>query len=349
MSANKIALISASSVPETWHQRLTMNNTQPFDDIQATVLIADDTLLNRELASDLLSSYGYKVLESPNGYEALEKLKEQAVDVILMDVMMPGMDGYETCRRIKEHPQWRLIPIVMLTSLSDVNSRVAALEAGADDFISKPFNEEELLARVKTSACNKQLSDHLEDTEQVLFALANVVEVKDEYTDQHLKRMAQFSERLARFAGLSAADQRSLRYGGILHDIGKVGISDMILQKPGKLTLEEYESVKRHTILGERIVQPLRFGRQIGPMVRGHHERWDGEGYPDGLSGESIPIGGRIIAICDTYDAMTSDRPYRKALTDEAAIAELQKMAGSQFDPRLVDFFILHLSEIKTE
>ncbi len=312
-----------------------------------TVLVVDDNALNRELAMDLLMDAGYLVLQAEGGEATLTLLENNhGIDVILLDVMMPGLNGYETCRRIKEHHLWRLVPVVMLTALSDVDSRVAALDAGADDFLSKPFNEEELLARVKTSARVKELHDQLEDTESILFALANVVEVKDEYTDNHLKRMAHFSERLAHLADLTPTDQRYVRFGGILHDIGKVGISDMILRKPGKLTLQEYEIIKAHTVLGEQIVQPMRFGTQVGPIVRGHHERWDGLGYPDGLSGEKIPVGARIVTICDTFDAMTSDRPYRKALSAEMAIEELRKHAGTQFDPSLVEIFLQHLDEI---
>ena len=314
-----------------------------------TILVVDDNLLNRELATELLMGEGYQVAEAESGEEALSILESREVDTILLDVMMPGIGGYETCRRIKAHPYWRLIPVVMLTALADVDSRIKSLEAGADDFISKPFNESELLARVKSSTHVKNLHDQLEDTEKILFTLANVVEIKDQYTDRHLQRMARFAEDLARLNGLDAVGQRDLRYAGILHDIGKVGISDTILRKPTKLTTAEFDVIKTHTILGHKIVRPLRFGNTVGPMVRGHHERWDGSGYPDGLSGEAIPLGARIVAVCDAYDAMTSDRPYRKALNPEIALAELQQQAGSQFDPHLVEIFTLHLKELFEE
>jgi len=323
------------------------NNTNGT--VKTTILVVDDNAMNRELATDLLDDAGYLVQQANDGHEALNLLDQNSanIDVILLDVMMPGIDGYETCRRIKDHPIWRLIPVIMLTALNDVNSRILALDAGADDFLSKPFNEEELLARVRSSTQVKHLHDQLEDTESILFALANVVEIKDQYTDQHLKRMAQYSERLAQLVGLSEAEQRIVRYGGILHDIGKVGISDVILLKPGKLTPEEYETIKTHAVLGEQIVRPMRFGEQVGPIVRGHHERWDGKGYPDGLSGHTIPLGARIVALCDTFDAMTSDRPYRKALPIHTAIEELKKYRGAQFDPYLLDIFVSHLDEIQ--
>jgi putative two-component system response regulator len=315
----------------------------------STVLVVDDNALNRELANVLLSDAGYQVIECEDGLGALQALEDSDVDVVLLDVMMPGMDGYETCRRIKSRPMHSLLPVVMLTALADVPSRVAALQAGADDFICKPFDESELLARVRASAGVKRLLDHLESTEGILFAMANLVETKDAYTDEHLKRMAHFSERMASIMGLTPMEQLAMRYAGILHDIGKVGISDMVLGKPSRLTPEEYEAVKLHSVLGDQIVRPLRLGDAIAPIVRGHHERWDGKGYPDGLVGEAIPIGARIVCVADTFDAMTSDRPYRAALPREDAVEELRKHAGTQFDPGIVDLFINHMDEIIDE
>jgi len=316
----------------------------------ATILVVDDNPMNRELATDFLGGAGYPVIQAENGEQALSLLaNNHTIDMVLLDIMMPGLNGFETCQRIKEHHLWRLIPVVMLTALTDVRSRVTALEAGADDILCKPFEEEELLARVKTSVQVKKLHDQLEDTESILFTLANVIEVKDEYTDNHLKRMAQYSERLAQLAGLSPTDQRFVRFGGILHDIGKVGISDMILLKPGKLTPQEYDKIKEHSVIGEQIVQPMRFGKQVGPIVRSHHERWDSGGYPDGLKGEDIPIGARIITICDTFDAMTSDRPYRKAIPADVALEEIKTHAGTQFDPNLVKIFVQNLDKIREE
>jgi len=235
----------------------------------------------------------------------------------------------------------------MLTALTGADSRVTALETGADDAIRKPFHEAELLARVKTSSRPKQLTDQLEESESMLFSLAKVVEVKARHSDHRLKRMAQFAGSLARLAGLSSPAQRMVRYGGILHDIGKVGISGTILLKPSKLTREEYEIMKQHTLLGQQIVQPMRFGGEVGLIVRAHHERWDGRGYPDGLAGKAIPIGARIVAVADAFDAMTSDRPYSDALPDAAAVEELRENAGVQLDPVLVESFVTHLDEIR--
>lgn len=326
-----------------------MLTMDPSNGEQATILVVDDDELIRETTLDLLSDRNYRLLEAADGEEALQVLEREMVDVILLDILMPGLNGYETCRRIKSHPHWRLIPVVMLTALADVDSRVKALEAGADDFISKPFDDAELQARVRASARVKRLTDQLEDTESILFTLANAVEVKDHYTDQHLKRMAKFSERVARLVGLSSLEQLIVRYGAIMHDIGKIGVSDLILTKPARLTVEEYETIKQHPLFGERIVQPMRFGPQIGSIVREHHERWDGRGYPDGRAGEDIPIGARIVALVDTFDAMTNDRPYRRGLPEEVAIEELSRQAGTQFDPELAALFITHLDEVQAE
>ena len=309
-----------------------------------TVLIVDDTAVNRRVAMFALT--GCTVVEASDGDEALKKLEAyDDIDVILLDIMMPRVSGYEVCRYIKNHPRWRMIPVIMLTALNDLESRVAALEAGADDFISKPFDEVELRARVISSARAKRFSDQLEDTTDILFALANLVEVKDHYTNDHLHRLETITTGFCTMLGLSERDQDIVRYGGILHDIGKVGISDTILLKPGRLTPDEFEVVKTHTLIGFNIIQPLRMGKLVGPIVRGHHEYWNGEGYPDGLQGENIPLGARIIGICDVYDALTSDRPYRKRISKEETLWYLKDRSGVQFDPGLVQVFTQLITE----
>lgn len=309
-----------------------------------TVLIVDDTAVNRRVAMFALT--GCTVVEASDGDEALQKLEAyDDIDVILLDIMMPRVSGYEVCRYIKNHPRWRMIPVIMLTALNDLESRVKALEAGADDFISKPFDEVELRARVISSARAKRFSDQLEDTKDILFALANLVEVKDHYTNDHLHRLETITTGFCTMLGLSERDQDIVRYGGILHDIGKVGISDTILLKPGRLTPDEFEVVKTHTLIGFNIIQPLRMGKLVGPIVRGHHEHWNGEGYPDGLQGENIPLGARIIGICDVFDALTSDRPYRKRISVEETLWYLKDRSGAQFDPGLVQVFTQLITE----
>ena len=303
------------------------------------VLVADDEELNRKLLRELLMSRGFRVEEAADGVEALRKAEMVSPDVILLDVMMPRLDGLEACRQLKQDPRTELIPVVLLTALSALDDRVAGLEAGADDFLTKPFHQPELLARVRALVRMKQLTDQLERTEAILFTLAAAVEAKDPYTEGHLRRLEQYASQLSSSLGLSAHLTTMIRYGALLHDIGKIGVPDTILHKPEPLAPDEFELIKLHPAFGERICRPLRFGSEVGPIVRGHHERWDGGGYPDGLVGEAIPLGARIVAIADTFDAMTTDRPYRKALAVADAIIELRCGAGMQWDPDLVERF----------
>lgn len=307
--------------------------------LSGLVLVVDDEELNRKLLRELLTSRGFHVEEAANGEEALRKVRQVSPDLVLLDVMMPRIDGLQVCRGLKQDPRTQLIPIVLLTALSAVDDRVAGIEAGADDFLSKPFHQAELLARVHSLIRVKQLTDQLERTEDILFMLAAAVEAKDPYTEGHLRRLEQYATQLAVALGLSSHQTTMVRYGALLHDIGKIGIPDAILHKPGKLSDDEFAIIKQHPVFGERICRPLRFGAEIGPTVRGHHERWDGSGYPDGLVGEAAPLGARIVAIVDAFDAMTTDRPYHRALDVRSALLELRTGAASQWDSRLVECF----------
>ena len=309
-----------------------------YDLDQITVLIVDDDTINRLVAATALKQC--TLLEAKSGKMALEVLAmHDEIDVILLDVMMPEVDGYEICRRIKANPRWRMIPVIMLTALHDVDSRVTALSAGADDFISKPFNIIELRVRVYTSARAKRYNEQLEDTRNILFTLANVVESKDAYTNGHLQRIADLTGTFCKALHLSPREEQTIHYGGLLHDIGKVAISDTILLKPARLTVAEFEIIKTHPVIGSNIVSTLRMGKLVGPIVRGHHEHWDGMGYPDQLKGEEIPLGARIIGICDVFDALTTERPYRQSITRQEALIYIQEQAGLHFDPKLVGVF----------
>ncbi|MCU0491627.1 MAG: HD domain-containing protein [Chloroflexaceae bacterium] len=197
-----------------------------------------------------------------------------------------------------------------------------------------------LKARIRSQLKLKRLVDELEQTESVIFMLALAVEAKDSYTEGHLRRLSHYSEQLALAYGLSREDARFVRYGGMLHDIGKIGVPDAILTKPAKLTPEEYEEIKKHPEYGARIVAPMRFAKEVGPIILSHHERWDGRGYPEGLSGENIPIGARIVAIVDAYDAMMTDRPYRQALSKDEALRRLRAGSGSEWDAELLAVFM---------
>jgi putative two-component system response regulator len=309
-----------------------------YDLGQITVLIVDDDAVNRIVASTALKQC--TLLEAKNGLIALDVLAaHEEVDVILLDVMMPGVDGYEICKRIKANPRWRMIPVIMLTALSDVESRVNALAAGADDFMSKPFNVIELRARVYTAARAKRYNDQLEDTKNILFTLANVVESKDAYTNGHLQRIADLTSTFCQALHLPPREEQIINYAGLLHDIGKVAISDAILTKPTRLTPEEYEIMKTHSAIGSNIVSSLRLGKQVAPIVRGHHEYWNGTGYPDRLKSDQIPLGARIIGLCDVFDALTTTRPYRQGISRREALEFIQQQEGIHFDPGLVRVF----------
>ncbi len=304
------------------------------------VLVVDDEAVNRKLVHELLTSRGYRVEVASNGEEAVSKVRALRPDLILLDVMMPRLNGLQTCRILKQDEETRLIPVVLLTALAALEDRVTGIEAGADDFLTKPFNTVELLARVRSLIHVKHLNDQLERTEGILFTLAAAVEAKDRYTGRHLRRLVEYASRISKAIALPPRAERINEYGALLHDIGKIGVPEAILNKPGKLTPEEFAIIKQHPEIGERICQPLRFGPEIGPIVRGHHERWDGGGYPDGLVGEAIPLGARIVAVADSFDAMTTDRPYRKALPLEQVWETLRTGAGTQWDPAVVDAFI---------
>ena len=306
----------------------------------AQILVVDDDPMIVDVLTRFLSREGYGVIIAQNGIEALEKVKIHQPDLILLDVTMPEMDGFTACRLLKEDERTALIPITMLTGLDDREHRTRGIEAGADDFLTKPFEHSILRARIRSQLRLKRLTDQLEHTENVIFMLAQAVEEKDSYTEGHLRRLRSYGEQLAIACGLGYNDVRAVRYGGILHDIGKIGVSETILRKPGPLDEYEIVEMRRHPAIGARIVLQMRFAREVGPIVMGHHENWDGSGYPNGLCGPEIPIGARIIAIVDAYDAMTTDRPYRKALHMDEVVRRLRTARGSQFDPDTLDIFL---------
>jgi putative two-component system response regulator len=295
----------------------------------ARILIADDDPATLDLLNEMISNLGYKPEAATNGADALEMIRENPPDMVLSDVMMPKMDGFELCKKIKGDRATRLIPVVLLTGLGSTEDRVHGIEAGADDFISKPFHLSELAARVHSLLKLKQFTDELEHAEEVIFSLALAVEAKDPYTQGHCARLAHYSVVVGRRLGHDEEELQSFRRGGILHDIGKIGIPEEILLKPGPLTEDETEVMRQHPLKGEDICSPLRSLHRALPIIRNHHERWDGRGYPDGLSGGDIPIGARIIAAVDYYDALVTDRPYRKALPIKEALRMLHDAVDS--------------------
>jgi putative two-component system response regulator len=310
------------------------------------ILVVDDDESLRRLETVLLQRAGCRVIEARDGLEALAKAIDQTPDLILMDVQMPGADGVEVTRRLRARSQTAITPIILVTGLDQTHDKVAGLDAGATDFVTKPFEGAELLARVRAALRMKEAVDHLEDAQSVLVALANAIEAKDPATEHHCSRLAAHAVGMARLAGLTEDLIEAVGYGAVLHDIGKIGVSEALLRNQGPLTDAEWTEMRRHPAIGANIVAPLRLGRLVTPIVRGHHERWDGSGYPDGLSAGGIPVGARIIAIVDSYDAIVHGRPYREARTPEEARRELLRARGSQFDAELVGLFVDHHAEL---
>lgn len=305
------------------------------------ILVVDDEPQNLELLSAYLEKAGYNnIVTALNGIEALKHVDGSPPDLILLDVMMPKMNGFEVCKKLKDDSRTRLIPIVIITALRDVEDKIRALDLGADEFLSKPFNRAELMARVRALLKMKHLNDNLEAAEDVIFTLARTIEARDRYTEGHCERVSDFGIGLAKGIGLSENEQKALKNGGILHDIGKIAIDEAILNKPGKLTPEEFEKMKIHPIKGAEICSNLKTLTDAIPIIRSHHEKCDGSGYPDGLKKDEIPVIARIMAIADVYDAIITDRPYRKGLPLDTAQNILQTEAQKGWwDPDLVDAF----------
>ena len=308
--------------------------------VRPVVLAVDDSPLNLELLVTYLQDVDCDVVVAGSGKDALEMAANVLPDLVLLDVMMPGMDGYEVCRRLKANPTTRLVPVVLVTALERVDDRVRGLEAGADDFMSKPIDRMELLARVRSLFRSNELQDQLDDAERVTFALARAVAAKDGGTEAHIERVGEASQALGKAAGLTGDVLYQLYLGGIIHDIGKIGIPDAILSKPGTLEPWEVEIMRRHVTIGVEIAAGLHSAADVIPIIQHHHEWFDGSGYPNHLAGARIPLVARIVAICDAYDAMISDRPYRRGITPATARSILRQGAGSQWDPSLVRLFL---------
>jgi putative two-component system response regulator len=318
-----------------------MRRPQPPSSKPPRILIVDDIPQNVDLVRSLMRSEGYEVASAANGLEALAQVASAPPDLILLDIMMPTLDGYAVCRQLKAHPETRLVPIVLITALGDEADKLLGIEAGADDFLTKPFSHAELKVRARSLLKLKAFTDELEHAEKMLLTLGRTVEAKDPYTQGHCERLAAYSVALGLMLGLPPDDLTALDRGGALHDLGKIGIPDAILLKPAGLTKAEWAIMREHPIIGERICLPLRSLKRVLPIIRHHHERWDGGGYPDGLAGEAIPLTARILQVVDIFDALTTERPYKPALSQATALAALrEEVARGWRDPEVVEPFI---------
>lgn len=346
-----------------------------------TLLLVDDNTNNLDVLSDLLLSKGYDVLVSIDGLSAIERARLTQPHLILLDIMMPGIDGFETCTRLKEDPETKDIPIIFMTALGDTQSKVKGFSSGAVDYITKPFESDEVLARVSTHLFiqklqkdlkekNVLLSDraaHLESevnkrtvrlrealelvksaSLDTILRLSMAAEYKDEDTGEHTKRIGHFSATIAKKLGLPDDEVETILYAAPMHDIGKIGIPDAILLKPGKLDKDEWNIMQTHTTIGGKILADsnINFIQLAYTAAMSHHEKWDGKGYPQGISGKDIPIIGRIVAVVDVFDALLSKRPYKQPFTLEKTLAIINEGKGNHFDPEIVDIFLENIDEM---
>ena len=305
------------------------------------VLVVDDSDGIRTLFHRLLIGDGHEVIVAADGVAGLEAVARHHPDVVLLDVTMPGVNGLEVCRRLKRDPATHLVPVVLVTGQTDISDRIKGLEAGADEFLSKPVHPLELRARVRSLARMKHLIDALDSAEAAFVTLALTIEARDPLTKGHCERLARHAVRLGRALGLDDDDVFALHRGGYLHDVGKIGVPDAVLLKPGPLTPHEFEQMKQHPQIGDALCAPLQSLRRVRPIVLSHHERLDGSGYPAGLRGDDVPLLAQIVGVVDVYDALTTGRPYRSALSPDGAAQYLAaEAAAGRFARQHVEAFL---------
>ena len=306
----------------------------------ATILVVDSEEINRRLLKAIFKTTPYKILEAHRASEATALLQSEKIDLVILDLMLPEMSGPELCRWMKARRSTQFIPVLMITNLQGVENEIVGISSGADEFLIKPLHPAVVRTRVRAMLRNKSLIDSLEEAETILLALAQTVEHRDPYTGKHCQRLAVASVMLGEALGLGSQDLTALYRGGYLHDIGKIAIPDAILFKRGGLTPEEWQIMQSHPIRGEEICRPMQSLAPVLPIIRGHHERWDGSGYPDGLAGEDIPLLARIMQVADIYDALTTERPYKPALSSEESFAVMEEEVRRGWrDPELVPLF----------
>lgn len=312
------------------------------------ILAVDDEASNLQLLRQILQDH-YRLRFAKDGPRALELVREECPDLILLDVMMPGMSGYEVCAALKADPRTASVPVIFVTALTDTDDELEGFEAGAVDYITKPVSPPIVRARVRTHLSLVRMEELRATRLEIVQRLGLAAEYKDNETGLHVIRMSHFSRILGLAAGMSETEADDLLHAAPMHDVGKIGIPDRILQKPGPLDPDEWKIMQSHATIGAEIIGEhpngmLALARNIALT---HHEKWDGSGYPKGLAGEAIPLEGRITAIADVFDALTSVRPYKKAWSEEDALAFLVEQKGKHFDPVLVDLFIGQMPAIR--
>jgi putative two-component system response regulator len=307
----------------------------------STIMVVEDDPAIRHVLSELLTALGHGVVTAESAEKAVALLDVISPDLVITDVHMGAMSGIELCARIKSDPRYELTPVVVLTAVADIDARVAGLAAGADDFFPKPVDFNELRARLGALLRVKGLLDQLERAEGVITTLALTIEARDTYTAGHCDRLSRYAVAVGEVLGVDAPMMKALRLGGYLHDLGKIAVPDGILMKPGPLDAAERERIRQHPGAGADLVLGLKSLEDVRPIMRHHHERWNGTGYPDGLSGENIPLGARIISVVDVYDALHTERPYKPALPHSEAVGILERETDlGYWDPRVVSAFL---------
>jgi putative two-component system response regulator len=304
------------------------------------ILVVEDDPTQRDILARILEHESYVAIGVADGETGLRAINEHQPDLVLLDLNLPRLDGFEVCRRLRAEPATATLPVIVLTGHSSTEDMVAALDAGADDFLTKPFQQAELLARMRSAFRLRGAIRSLERATQIVAALANAVEAKDLSLVHHCRWLARHAARVAVSVGLRGEELEAVAYGALLHDVGKIGVPEHLLRKEGPLSEPEWKLMRRHPVIGERICQPLNASRGFAPIIRHHHERFDGRGYPDGLSADAIPLGARIVAVADAYEAIVHGRPYQPARAHGIAADELTSLRGRQFDPDLVPIFL---------
>jgi putative two-component system response regulator len=309
-------------------------------DARPLVVVIEDEPTQRALLTKVLEMEGYAVIALGDGEMGLRAIVEYAPQLVLLDLSLPRMDGYEICRRLRSDPLTTTLPVIVITAHTAMDDMVAALDAGADDFLAKPVQQAELLARMRSAIRLRRSITSLERATQIVAALANAVEAKDLNLVHHCRWLAHHAARVGIQVGLRGEELEAVAYGALLHDVGKIGVPEHLLRKEGPLSDEEWKLMRRHPEIGENICRPLKASIAFAPIIRHHHERFDGKGYPDRLRGEQIPLGARIVSVADAYEAMVHGRPYQPAQSHSLAADELMRLRGQQFDPDLVPIFL---------